>query len=57
MLLGSDLNCGPDEFEAVLLRQLLPQLHDAWAVLHPDDPGHTSNSSAAPTRACHLHPT
>lgn len=51
VILGGDLNCSPHELEAVMLKWLLPQLQDSWAVLHPDDPGPTSNSNAAPHRA------
>jgi hypothetical protein len=51
VILGGDFNSAPDEFEAVMLRALLPQLQDAWAALHPDEPGPTSNSTAAPHRA------
>ncbi|KAK9901975.1 hypothetical protein WJX75_000009 [Coccomyxa subellipsoidea] len=43
VILGGDLNCGPQDIEVVMLRSLLPQLQDSWHTLHPDEPGNTSN--------------
>ena len=43
MILGGDLNCGPQDIELVMLRSLLPQLQDSWNKVHPDEPGCTSN--------------
>lgn len=54
VILGGDLNAGPTEIETVMLKRLLPQLNDSWAMLHPDDPGPTSSSNAAPHRTQQL---
>ncbi|CAL8466074.1 g5610 [Coccomyxa elongata] len=43
VVLGGDLNCGPQDIEVVVLRSLLPQLKDSWNIVHPDEPGCTSN--------------
>ena len=44
VVVGGDFNCRPDDFEMKLLRTLLPELHDSWALMHPHEPGYTSNS-------------
>ena len=44
MVVGGDFNCRPGDFEMKMLGTLLPELHDSWALLHPDEPGCTSNS-------------
>lgn len=51
MILGGDLNCRPDDLEAVLLRCALRQLVDVWHALHPDQPGNTSNALHQALRA------
>ena len=43
-MVGGDFNCRPGDFEMKMLGTLLPELHDSWALLHPDVPGCTSNS-------------
>ena len=43
-MVGGDFNCRPGDFEMKLLCALLPELHDSWSLMHPDEPGHTSNS-------------
>lgn len=45
MVIGGDFNSRPHDLEMVMLRKLLPELQDSWAVLHPDDPGYTSNAA------------
>ncbi len=62
VLVGGDMNAPPDSLDIALFRSLLPSLRDPWAELHPEDPGHTSNSpnntlaagSSAPFPACVL---
>lgn len=54
MVLGGDLNCGPQDIEMVMLRSLLPQLQDSWNVVHPDEPGCTSNYDL-PGEHCHAY--
>ena len=43
-IVAGDFNCPPDSLEMHLFRALLPQLHDCWEQLHPQQPGFTSNS-------------
>lgn len=44
MIVGGDFNCRPQDHEVAMLRALLPELHDSWAAVHPDEPGYTSNA-------------
>jgi hypothetical protein len=51
VILGGDLNCRPGDFEIALLRAALPALRDAWATVHPDEAGNTSNTFLYDQRA------
>lgn len=43
-IVAGDLNCPPDSLEMHIFRALLPDLHDCWEQLHPQQPGFTSNA-------------
>ena len=43
-IVAGDLNCPPDSLEMFIFRALLPDLHDSWEHLHPQQPGFTSNA-------------
>ena len=43
-MVAGDFNCPPDSLEMHMFRAFLPQLHDCWEQLHPQQPGFTSNA-------------